>query len=135
MAIAGGEISQRIDEVTEPGSNDFRCHFQPQHQAGIDDILARCTEMHLVRRLTGDRGSHLPDEFGNHNAVLCDAVAKPSHIGGKVGKPRDDRFRHILGDDAGLRFRLRQPRLETDHGVDIRSCRKQLDDFAIAEKA
>ena len=62
-------------------------------------------------------------------------MAKRGHIGGKVRKPRNDRFRRILGDDAGLRFRLRQPRLETDHGVDIRSCRKQLDDLAVAEEA
>jgi hypothetical protein len=105
-------LIERRNDRPQPAGEEFGDRLQPQHQAGIDDILAGGAEMDVLRRLFADRKAQLPDEFGHRDAVDRRGATQGCNIRGKAPAG----LRYAIGgrmrNDAMLRFGARERCLE-----------------------
>ena len=63
--------AKRPISSVEPAVETRDDRLQPQHQRGVDDILAGGAEMHLCAMRLADACAHLPHQFGHHDAVAA----------------------------------------------------------------
>ncbi|MCY1504656.1 hypothetical protein D9M68_388370 [compost metagenome] len=112
------------DDIAEAHGEKLGDRLHPQHQAGVDHILAGGAEMHVFRRLATDGGAQLPDEFRHDHAIHRHDALQCDDIGRKGATGLGDTVRSARWDDAVHGFRPRKRRLEGEHRMDVGGGRK-----------
>ena len=106
-ALSARQVIERTDKVRQPLGQYIRSGLQPQHQAGVDGILAGGAEMDLVCRFTAGCLAQLPDQFGDDHAVRRHGMAQGQDVGLKRGADFGDARGDVLRNNplSGLHLR------------------------------
>ncbi len=110
---------ERRHDVADPAGEKFRDRLQPQHEAGIDHVLAGGSEMDMFRRLFADRPAQLPHELGNDDTVDGSCPAHGADVRREATACLGNAIGGRFGDDAVARLGTRKRRLEGQHGANI----------------
>ena len=103
---------------------------QLQHEAGVDDVLARCTPMNVAFRL-GRGGSDVTrqrrDERNRQVAAFARIAPNRGDIETVDAALRDDCFSGLVRNDANASFRARERRFELEHARDSSPLREHVE--------
>ena len=118
IRVAAGGVGEFSDNFAKTAGHMVAQPGEPQHQAGINDVLAGRAPMDVGRRLAADMGAKLVDEGDGGNAGYLGSRPQVLEVGLERGRGRGDPLRRVRRDQPDPRLSPRQRGLDRDHGAD-----------------
>ena len=126
---------ERRDHRIQPRGEDRESRLQPQHQRGVDHVLAGRAEMHPRGVRLADRGAELPHELRHHHPVAGGGGRERCDVGAEAGERRGDGRGGVGRDHARARLRLGERGLEGEHRGELGLRADQRRDLGVADEA
>jgi len=124
-AMGPGLAGERGDHRLQAGRQQVECVAQPQHEAGVEDVLAGRPPVDVGRRPLADAFAQRLDQRRDGHAVRGGGGAEGGEVGFQVRRHLGNARRRLGRDDAQPPLDAGQRRLDGQQGANVSRIGKQ----------